>query len=461
MEKKTNSMWGGRFSFSPSEIMEKINASIDYDQKLYQEDILGSTVHCKMLAKQGIIKEEEAEIIIKGLKQVEEEIKNKNFVFSKTLEDIHMNVEARLKEIVGDVGGKLHTGRSRNDQVALDCKLYVRNATDSLLILLEELNVAFLTKAEEYVDTIMPACTHLQVAQPTTFGHHLMAYYEMFLRDIKRLKNAREIMNECPLGAAALCGTPFNIDRDFTAKELGFDCPTRNSLDSVSDRDFAMEFLSNISIIAVHLSRFAEECVIWVSQPYGYIKLPEEYTTGSSIMPQKKNPDASELIRGKTGRIFGNLMGILTIMKGLPIAYQKDMQEDKEGMFDSFENIVLCIQSTTEMVKKVVANKDKMKLALNKGYPNATDLADYLVKKLNIPFRDAHHITGSIVKKAESLNLGLEELDLKIMQEFCKDIEQDIFEFINIENSLNARTSFGGTAVNNIKNIINYYKNNL
>ena len=455
---QTNSMWGGRFSLAPNEIMEKLNSSIDFDKKLYKEDIQGSIVHCKMLAKQGIIMEDEKNKIIDGLRQIKEEIESEKFIFSKALEDIHMNIENRLKEIVGDVGGKLHTARSRNDQVALDCKLYVRNAIDSILEIIKDLKKNILAKAEETYDVLMPACTHLQVAQPTTFGHHLLCYFEMFLRDEKRFKNTRNIMNECPLGAAALCGTPFNIDRQYTSNELGFNEPTRNSLDSVSDRDFAMEFLSCIAITAIHLSRFAEECVIWVSQPYGYIVLPEEYTTGSSIMPQKKNPDACELIRGKTGRFLGNLMAVLTIMKGLPIAYQKDMQEDKELIFDSFENILLCLQVTSDIIKKLKVNKGKMLQALNNGYPNATDLADYLVKKLNIPFREAHKITGNIVKKAEELNVSLDNLPLNIMQEYCNKIEEDIYKFINIENSLNNRKSYGGTAINNIKEMIKYYK---
>ena len=455
---QTNNMWGGRFSLAPNEIMEKLNASIDFDKKLYREDIQGSIVHCKMLAKQGIITENEKDIIIKGLIQIKNEIENGNFTFSKSLEDIHMNIESRLKEIVGDVGGKLHTARSRNDQVALDCKLYVRNAINSLLNIIDDLKKNILNKAEEYCDTLMPACTHLQVAQPTTFGHHLLCYFEMFLRDEKRFKNAIDIMNECPLGAAALCGTPFNIDRQYTSDELDFDRPTRNSLDSVSDRDFAMEFLSCIAITAAHLSRFAEECIIWVSQPYGYIILPEEYTTGSSIMPQKKNPDACELIRGKTGRFFGNLIAMLTIMKGLPIAYQKDMQEDKELIFDSFENMLLSLQVTSDIIKKLKVNEENMLKALNKGYPNATDLADYLVKKLNIPFRDAHKITGNIVKKAEELELNLDELPLKTMQEYCDKIESDVYDSINIRNSLNSRKSYGGTA--NVKDMIRYYKEN-
>lgn len=461
MVQTTNNMWGGRFNFAPNEIMEKINASIDFDKKLYKEDIQGSIVHCEMLAKQNIITKEESEKIINGLLEIKKDIENNNFEFSRSLEDIHMNIESKLKEKIGDVAGKLHTARSRNDQVALDCKLYVRNAIDSILDIIKELKITILDKAEENYNVLMAGCTHLQVAQPTTFGHHLLCYYEMILRDEKRFINARNIMNECPLGSAALCGTPFDIDRQYTAEKLGFDCPTRNSLDSVSDRDFALEFLSCISILAVHLSRFAEECVIWTSQPYNYVVLPEQYTTGSSIMPQKKNPDSCELIRGKTGRFFGNLIGLLTVMKGLPIAYQKDMQEDKEFIFDSFENIVLCLQVVNNIIKDIKTNKERMKEALNKGFPNATDLADYLVKKLNIPFRESHKITGNIVKKAEELKLNLEDLPLDIMKEYCNLIDEDVYNFINIENSLNSRKSYGGTASENVKEMIKYYRSRL
>jgi argininosuccinate lyase len=451
-------MWGGRFSLAPHEIMEKINASIDFDKKLYREDIWGSKIHCQMLAKQKIISKDDAEKILKGLEQVQREIEEDKFVFSAKLEDIHMNVEFRLKEIIGDAAGKLHTARSRNDQVALDVKLYVRDAIDNLIDLLKKLNEAYLAKAEEYYDVLMAGCTHLQVAQPTTFGHHLMAYYEMFLRDIKRLKNARYVMNECPLGAAALCGTPFPIDRFYTAKELGFDSPTRNSMDSVSDRDFVIELLACVSIIAMHLSRFSEECVIWCSQPYNYIAIPEEYTTGSSIMPQKKNPDSCELIRGKTGRIYGDLNTILTIMKGLPMTYQKDMQEDKEPLFDAVENINICVKVMTEIVKGIIAKKDNMKKILGRGYPNATDLADYLVKKLNIPFREAHHIVGSIVKEAENNDMTLENVPLRTLRKFCKDIKEDVYENIKIETSLNSRNSYGGTASKNVLEMIKFYK---
>ena len=456
-----NKMWGGRFVLGPTEIMEKINASIDFDKKLYKYDIQGSRVHANMLEKQKIISKTDNNAIQKGLNEIEKLIDSGKFEFSRSLEDIHMNIESKLKELIGAPAGKLHTARSRNDQVALDFKLYVRNAIDNLVELLKKLENEILIQAEKNFDVMLPGCTHLQVAQPTTFGHHLMAYFEMFLRDIKRLKNSRKIMNECPLGAAALCGTPYDTDRFYVAENLDFDCPTRNSLDSVSDRDFAIELLSNISIIAVHLSRFAEECIIWVSKLYNYVKLPEQYTTGSSIMPQKKNPDASELIKGKTGRIFGNLQALLVVMKGLPLAYAKDMQEDKEPVFDSVENIVLCIQATTDIIKGLVVNKENMLKALNSGFPNATDLADYLVKELNIPFREAHHITGTIVKIAEDKGLALEELSLKDMQKVCKNIKQNVFEFIKMENSLNSRKSYGGTAPVRVKEAIKEAKKTL
>ena len=456
-----NKMWGGRFVLGPTEIMEKINASIDFDKKLYKYDIQGSRVHANMLEKQKIISKTDNKAIQKGLNEIEKLIDDGKFEFSRSLEDIHMNIESKLKELIGDPAGKLHTARSRNDQVALDFKLYVRNAINNLVELLKKLENEILIQTEKNFDVMLPGCTHLQVAQPTTFGHHLMAYFEMFLRDIKRLKNSRKIMNECPLGAAALCGTPYDTDRFYVAENLGFDCPTRNSLDSVSDRDFALELLSNISIIAVHLSRFAEECIIWVSKPYNYLKLPEQYTTGSSIMPQKKNPDASELIKGKTGRIFGNLQALLVVMKGLPLAYAKDMQEDKEPVFDSVENIILCIQATTDIIKGLVVNKDNMLKALNSGFPNATDLADYLVKELNIPFREAHHITGTIVKIAEDKGLALEELSLKDMQKVCENIKQNVFEFIKMDNSLNSRKSYGGTAPVRVKEAIKEAKKTL
>ncbi|MDR0423181.1 MAG: argininosuccinate lyase [Rickettsiales bacterium] len=449
-----NKMWGGVFTFGPTEIMEKINASIDFDKKLYKYDIQGSKAHSEMLEKQKIITKEDNEKIQDGLTKIQKQIENNEFEFSATLEDIHLNIESKLKELIGDAGGRLHTARSRNDQIALDFKLYCRDAIDNLINLLKDLQKTILEQAEKNYNVSFPGCTHLQVAQPTTFGHHLLAYFEMFLRDMKRLKNNREIMNENPLGSAALCGTPFDIDRQYTSEKLGFREPTRNSLDSVSDRDFALELLFDISVISVHLSRFAEECIIWVSKPYNYIKMPEQYTSGSSIMPQKKNPDASELIKGKTGRIFGNLLALLTTMKGLPLAYCKDMQEDKEPVFDSVENIVLCIQATTDIIGGIEVNKENMRKALESGFPNATDLADYLVKRANIPFRDAHHITGQIVKLADEKSLGLENMTLEDLQSVSTEIKEDVFDYINIENSLNSRKSYGGTASSNVMKMV-------
>ena len=450
----SNKMWGGRFTYGFNEIMEKLNASIEFDKKLYKYDIRGSKIHADMLEKQKIISKSDNKKIQDGLNKIEKLIDENKFEFSTALEDIHMNIESKLKDIIGESAGKLHTARSRNDQVAVDIKLYIRDIIDVLIDLLKKLEAEIIIQADKNYDTIMPGCTHLQVAQPTTFGHHLMAYFEMFLRDIKRLKSNRDIMNECPLGACALCGTSFNIDRFFVSEKLNFREPTRNSLDSVSDRDFAIELLSNISIISMHLSRFSEECIIWISKPYDYIKIPEEYTSGSSIMPQKKNPDSCELIKGKSGRIFGNLQTLLVVMKGLPLTYEKDMQEDKEAIFDSVENIILCIQTITDIIKGIKVNKKNMLNSLNKGYPNATDLADYLVKKLNIPFREAHKITGNIVKYAEENNKFLENLSLKEINTFCSSIKNDVFDFIKIENCLNSRNSFGGTAPSIVKKAI-------
>ncbi|MDR3290347.1 MAG: argininosuccinate lyase [Rickettsiales bacterium] len=454
MATKKNKMWGGVFTLGPTEIMEKINASIDFDKKLYKYDILGSKVHAHMLEKAKIITKDDNVAIQKGLIIIEKMMDDGKFKFSKALEDIHLNVESKLKELIGEPAGKLHTARSRNDQVAVDFKLYVRNANDEIVKLLIKLEKVILKQSAKHYNTMLAGCTHLQVAQPTTFGHHLMAYFEMILRDIKRLKNARIIMNECPLGCAALCGTPFDINRDETSIQLNFIEPTRNSLDGVSDRDFAIEMLSCIAIISMHLSRFAEECIIWVSKPYGYVKIPEQYTSGSSIMPQKKNPDASELIRGKTGRIFGNLVSLLTMMKGLPLAYCKDMQEDKEPVFDSVENIILCIQATTDIIEGMEVNKENMLRGLSSGYPNATDFADYLVKKANIPFREAHHITGNIVKISDEKGVGLEKMPLSEMQKVCSKIKKDVFDYISIETSLNSRKSYGGTASENVKKAV-------
>ena len=452
--KNTSSIWGGVFENAPDEIMTEINASIDFDKKLFREDIQGSIAHAKMLAKVNIITESEAKQIIDGLTKIEAEITTGVFKFSKEHEDIHMNIEMRLRELIGDVAGKLHTARSRNDQVATDFKLFVRNASLSVSKELTNLIQALLTKADEYVDYILPGHTHLQPAQPISFAHQLLAYLEMFKRDASRFEDLVKRHNTSPLGSAALAGTPYPIDRDFTAKELGFDGPTANSLDSVSSRDFALEFLSNAAIMQSNLTRLAEEIVVFMNPNFGFISLSDSYTTGSSIMPQKKNPDAAELVRGKAGRVYGNLVSLLTVMKSLPLAYSKDMQEDKEPVFDSFENIMICLKITTGMITDLKANKTKMYESTEKGFLNATDIADWLVENLNIPFRDAHHVTGAIVAFAIKNNKTLSDLTLAEMQSFESGITQDIFAAIKIENSVNSRTSHGGTAFSEVRKAI-------
>ncbi len=441
-----NKMWGGRFEASPAAMMLEINQSISFDHQLYKQDIRGSIAHAQMLSSAKIISLAEAKKIIDGLKKIEKEIDSGKFIFKKELEDIHMNIESRLKEIIGDVAGKLHTARSRNDQVATDFRLFIRDEVDAIRNLLIDLEKNFVTKAEKNLDVIMPGFTHLQVAQPVLFAHHLLAYFEMFKRDISRLDDLRVRMNECPLGACAMAGTSFPIDRFATAKSLDFARPTANSMDSVSDRDFAIEFLSCTSLIALHLSRFAEEIVIWMSKGFEFIKLSDAFTSGSSIMPQKKNPDAAELIRAKSGRIFGALFSLLTVIKGLPLTYSKDMQEDKEVVFDASKNIQLALQAMSGMVLDMSVNKEKM-LAMSKtGYSTATDLADWLVKNLQIPFRNAHHITGTIVKMAEEKNLDLHQLKISDLQKVEKKITAKIFDVLSVENSVNSRISFGGTA---------------
>ena len=439
-------MWGGRFDLPPSDLMQEINASLPYDKRLYAQDIRGSKAHAAMLEKQGILTAEEGKKIRDGLSAIQTEIEDGRFVFRRELEDIHMAVEARLKELIGDVGGKLHTARSRNDQVAVDMKMFVREECEKAVSLLKELRRVLKRRAAEHVGTLMPGFTHLQVAQPVSFGFYLHAYYEMFGRDVKRFENAREVMNECPLGAAALAGTPYDTDRFFTAKALGFGAPTKNALDSVSDRDFVLDYLSCASVCAMHLSRLAEETVVFSSQPFGFVKMPQEYTSGSSIMPQKCNPDAAELMRAKTGRIYGDLTTLLTVMKGLPLAYSKDMQEDKEALFDACDTLVLELKVMTAVVDGMTVRADKMRKALENGFPTATDLADWLVKKAGIPFRDAHRVTGRIVKIAEQRDCGLSDLPLAEMQKVCPEITADVYAALSVENSLNARKSYGGTA---------------
>ena len=449
-EKKINNMWGGRFSSSTDEIMEEFNSSIQFDKILYLEDIQGSLAHSEMLSRQKIISNKDFELIKTGLDQIKDEISKNQFNFSMKLEDIHMNIESRLVEIIGDPGKKLHTARSRNDQVATDIKLWLRREIDEVDLSLHSLQKSLIEKAEIYYDLLMPGYTHLQVAQPITFGHHLLAYVEMLGRDRGRLADCRKRLNELPLGSAALAGTSYPIDRDFVTKKLKFDKPTDNSMDAVSDRDFAIEFMSASSLIAIHLSRLAEELVIWSSDRFNFIKLPESFTTGSSIMPQKRNPDAAELIRAKPGRIFGNMLSLMTVLKGLPMTYGKDMQEDKEPIFDTARTIQMCIVNMDGMIKGLQPIPNNMIQALQKGFPTATDLADYLVINLDIPFRDAHHLTGRIVLLAEEKDCTLESLSLKDIQRIIPEADDKIIDVLKIQNSVSSRNSFGGTAPKNV-----------
>jgi len=450
-QKTANQMWGGQFAHAPAELLAKINASIGFDKRLYRQDIAGSIAHANMLAAQKIISTADAKAIVAGLKTILADIEAGKFEFKESLEDIHMNIEAELKNRIGDAASRLHTARSRNDQVATDFRLYVRDALDALDILLKNLQTALLTRAAENYDTIMAGFTHLQVAQPVTFGHHLLAYVEMFARDRSRASDARKRLNECPLGAAALAGTSFPIDRFATAKSLGFDHPMANSLDAVSDRDFALEYLSVSSICAVHLSRLAEEMINWSSAQFGFIRFSDAYSTGSSIMPQKRNPDAAELVRGKSGRLFGNMISLLTTMKALPLAYNKDMQEDKEPVFDTAENLGICLQAMAGMVADLTIDKAKMLSSAGVAYATATDLADWLVRELKIPFRDAHHITARIVKLASDKGKDLQELNLADMQKIEIKINKNVFAVLSVENSVKSRISFGGTAPENVK----------
>ena len=442
----SNQMWGGRFAAGPDAIMEAINASIGFDQRMAAQDIAGSRAHAAMLAATGVITDSDARAIREGLLTVLSEIEAGTFQFSTALEDIHMNVEARLKEVIGEPAGRLHTGRSRNDQVATDFKLWVRDQLDAAEMGLLALIRALLDQAETGADWVMPGFTHLQTAQPVTWGHHMMAYVEMFGRDLSRVRDARARMNESPLGAAALAGTSFPIDRDMTAQALGFARPAANSLDAVSDRDFALEFLSVASISAVHLSRFAEELVIWSSAQFRFVALSDRFSTGSSIMPQKKNPDAAELIRAKVGRIFGANAALMMVMKGLPLAYSKDMQEDKEQVFDAADSWMLALAAMEGMVKDMTGNRAALAAAAGSGFSTATDLADWLVRVLGLPFRDAHHVTGALVSMAESKGCDLPDLDLDDMRSVHPDITADVFSVLTVENSVNSRTSYGGTA---------------
>ncbi|MDZ5451401.1 argininosuccinate lyase [Labrys sp. ZIDIC5] len=447
----SNKMWGGRFQSGPDAIMEEINASIDFDKRLWAQDIRGSLAHLAMLEKQGIVAAADAKAIADGLELVRGEIESGSFTFSRALEDIHMNVESRLAAIAGPAAGRLHTARSRNDQVATDFKLWVRDTIDDLDAQLKDLMTALAERALAFSGAVMPGFTHLQSAQPVTFGHHLLAYVEMLGRDRGRFADARRRLNECPLGAAALAGTSFPIDRHATAKALGFDRPTANSLDSVSDRDFVLEALAAASITAMHLSRFAEEIVIWTTPQFAFVALSDKFTTGSSIMPQKRNPDAAELVRGKAGRVIGALVGLLTMMKGLPLAYGKDMQEDKEPAFDALQTLSLCTAAMAGMVRDMVPDLKRMKAAAGSGYATATDLADWLVRELNLPFREAHHVTGRLVGIAAEAKLPLEKLSLAEMQAVEPRIHQGLFAVLGVEKSVRSRTSYGGTAPANVK----------
>ncbi|RIK87805.1 MAG: argininosuccinate lyase [Hyphomicrobiales bacterium] len=459
--KASNQMWGGRFASGPAAIMEAINASIGFDRKLYAQDIRGSIAHSRMLAATGIISAADQGEIERGLNTILSEIEAGTFEFSARLEDIHMNVEARLAALIGPAAGRLHTARSRNDQVAVDFRLWVKDELLRTEAALTALIEAFLDRAQEHAATLMPGFTHLQTAQPVTFGHHCMAYVEMFSRDLSRVRDAIGRMDESPLGAAALAGTGFPIDRHMTAAALGFREPTRNSIDSVSDRDFALEYLALAAICATHLSRLAEEIVIWSTPQFGFVRLSDSFSTGSSIMPQKKNPDAAELVRAKTGRVNGHLIGLLTVMKGLPLAYSKDMQEDKEAVFDAAETLDLMIAAMTGMVRDIEVNVAAMRRAAGSGYSTATDLADWLVREAGLPFREAHHVTGRVVALAEEKGVALDRLPLEALQAIDGRITEAVSGVLSVAASVRSRASFGGTAPAEVRRQIRYWRGRL
>jgi argininosuccinate lyase len=457
----TNKMWGGRFQSGPADIMREITPSIDFDKRLAGEDLAGSRAHARMLANEGIIDKQDAEAILKGLDAIEAEIKAGDFVFRRELEDIHLNIEARLAELIGPVAGRLHTARSRNDQVVTDFRLWVRAACTRADEGLKALQRALLGQAEQHEATIMPGFTHMQVAQPVTFGHHMLAYVEMFGRDAGRFEDAARRMNESPLGSAALAGTSFPIDRDVTAKMLGFARPMRNSMDAISARDFALEYLSACSICALHLSRLAGELVQWSTPAFGFVKLSDAFTTGSSIMPQKRNPDAAELIRGKSGRILGDFVALATVVKGLVLTYGTDLQEDKERVFDAADTLELSLAAMAAMIADLSANPARMKAACEAGYPTATDLADWVVRILKKPFREAHHIAGALVKAAEDKGVGLDALPLAEMQKIEPAITEAVFPILSLESSVNARMSLGGTAPARVREQVHFWREKL
>ena len=455
---QANAMWGGRFAAGPDAIMQAINASIGFDRRLYAQDIAGSRAHAAMLGEVGILSHSDVAAIREGLLTVKSEIESGAFEFSVALEDIHMNIEARLKELIGEAAGRLHTARSRNDQVAVDFRLWVRDQCDAAISGIQALMQAFVAQAEAGATWVMPGFTHLQVAQPVTWGHHMLAYVEMLSRDLSRFRDARVRMNECPLGAAALAGTSFPIDREMTALALGFDRPMANSLDAVADRDFALEYLGAASICALHLSRFAEELVIWSSAQFRFVRLSDRFTTGSSIMPQKKNPDAAELLRAKLGRIMGAMVALFTVMKGLPLAYSKDMQEDKEQVFDAADTLMLALAAMEGMVRDLTANRDVLEQAAGAGFSTATDLADWLVRELGLPFRAAHHATGALVKLAEDRGCDLPDLSLAELQTGHPGISQQVYSVLGVHNSVASRMSFGGTAPTQVKAQVDLWK---
>ena len=454
----TNKMWGGRFASGPAAIMREITPSIDFDKRLAGEDLAGSRAHCRMLATEGIISKDDGQAILGGLDTIEKEITGGTFVFKRELEDIHLNIEARLAELIGPAAGRLHTARSRNDQVVTDFRLWVRAACTRAEEGLTVLQKALVAQAEQHLDTIMPGFTHMQVAQPVTFAHHLMAYVEMFGRDRGRFEDARRRLNESPLGAAALAGTTFPIDRDATAKALGFTRPMRNSMDAISARDFALEYLAACTISAVHLSRIAGELVQWSTPAFGFVKLSDAFTTGSSIMPQKRNPDAAELIRGKTGRVLGDFVALATVVKGLVLTYGTDLQEDKERVFDAADTLEISLAAMAGMIADMTANPARMLAAAEAGYPTATDLADWVVRVLKKPFREAHHIAGSIVKAAEDKGVTLDKLPLADMQAVDPDITDEVFKVLSLESSVKARMSLGGTAPARVREQLAHWK---
>ena len=446
-----NKMWGGRFSSQSSKLLQNVNSSINFDYKLFEVDIEASIAHAQMLAHCKIISKKDSLKIVAGLKRISNQFKKGNFNLNKELEDIHMNIESKLKKDIGDTAGRLHTARSRNDQVATDLRLYTKRKNLNIINEISLLQMELATKAEKNYKTIMPGYTHMQTAQPITLGHHLLAYVEMLSRDKGRMIDCNRRLNECPLGSGALSGTSFPINRKMTAKALGFSNPMRNSLDAVSSRDFVLETMSSLAICSVHLSRLAEEIILWLSDGFNFIDLPDELTTGSSIMPQKKNPDLAELVRGKSGRLIGSLITMLVVMKGLPMAYSKDLQEDKEPTFDALDNILLCLQSMTSMIKNMIPNIENMNKAASRQFSTATDLADWLVQNLNIPFRSAHKITGEIVSKCIKDSITLDKMDLELLRTFDKRITKDIYNVLNADKSVNRKISEGGTSPKNVK----------